>query len=83
MEIKVNDFGKLLKSIRLHCSCSQIQFCEKLGIPTGTYSAWETGRFLPTIHSMESLYKGLEKLNIEEFYIERLKDTYYRIKVSK
>ena len=83
MEIFVNAFSKELKRIRLRMSCSQVEFCRRLNISSGTYSAWETGRFLPSVSSFENLCNKLMKMNVQGIDIRSLKNRYYDLKVSE
>ena len=82
-KIFANSFSKELKRIRLRQSCSQIEFCNRLGIPSGTYSAWETGRFLPSVKSLTELCEQLHYIKVPDFDIRTLKCTYYDLKVGR
>lgn len=81
-KICVNDFGKELKKIRLYMSCSQVEFCKRLNISPGTYSAWETGRFLPSINSLTHICDKLYALNVNRLEVKDLRDKYYDLKVK-
>lgn len=83
MEIFVNAFSKELKRIRLRMSCSQVEFCRRLNISSGTYSAWETGRFLPSVRSLTEICEKLHNLDVSEFEIKTLKNKYYDLKVKE
>lgn len=82
-EIFATEFSKELKKIRLRMSCSQVQFCERINVPTGTYSAWETGRFLPSVKSFSNVCSMLKDINVDEFEIVSLKNKYYNLKVAE
>lgn len=81
-EFSKNDFSKELKRIRLRLSCSQAEFCKRLNISSGTYSAWETGRFLPSVSSFESVCNKLKEMRVPDVGIRSLKNKYYDLKVT-
>ena len=82
-DIFATDFSKELKRIRLKCSCSQAEFCRRLSLSNGTYSAWETGRFLPSVRSLTKVCEGLNAMNLSSEEIETLKNKYYDLKVKE
>ena len=54
-----------LKSIREKKGISQVQLAAMLGVSQGTISAWETGRWEPSIDGLRSLANHLN-CSIEE-----------------
>lgn len=81
-EFSKNEFSKELKRIRLRLSYSQAEFCKRLDISSGTYSAWETGRFLPSVSSFNSVCTKLKELKVSDVGIRLLKQKYYDLKVA-
>ena len=80
-EFSKNEFSKEIKRIRLRLSCSQAEFCKRLHISSGTYSAWETGRFLPSVSSFKEVCGKLKEMKVPDVGIRSLKQKYYDLKV--
>lgn len=81
-EFSKNEFSKEIKKIRLRLSCSQAEFCRRLNISSGTYSAWETGRFLPSVSSFSDICTKLKEMKVSDVGIHSLKTKYYDEKVA-
>ncbi len=71
--------GKRIREFRKANSLTQEQLAEKVGIGTNNISYFETGRFTPTLETMEKIAKALNK-ELYEFYIFTPQKTYEEIK---
>lgn len=45
----VDDYGKMIKTLREKMTLSQIEFAEVLGVSFASVNRWETGKHEPTI----------------------------------
>ena len=71
--------GKRIREFRKANNLTQEQLAEKVGIGTNNISYFETGRFTPTLETMEKIAKALNK-ELYEFYIFKPQKTYEEIK---
>ena len=53
-------FSERLKAIRKQKGFTQLKLAEKSGVPQGNISLYETGKFIPTILTVECLCGALE-----------------------
>lgn len=45
----IDDYGKMIKTLREKMTLSQVEFAEVLGVSFASVNRWETGKHEPTI----------------------------------
>lgn len=74
-------FKNVLKNIRINCYRCQRTFAQEIGVPIGTYPAWERGACLPNAERLGVICKKLKTVyNISDKDIEKLLNAYKRDK---
>ena len=74
-------FYETLKFIRKTSYLTQKQISEKIKIPLGTYSGYETEKHLPTLENFKKIKKFVEKNT--EYSAEDLENIYFEEKLKK
>ena len=73
--------GKRIREFRKAKNYTQEELAEKIGIGTNNISYFETGRYTPTLETMEKLANALN-VEIYEFYIFTPQKSYEDIKLE-
>ena len=70
-------FCNELRAIRISTYKNQRNFVKPLGVPYGTYTAWETGAALPRIERVKKLCYTLKaSYGIKQSALDRLQTEY-------